>query len=1109
MMLADADARAEALDLRRHILAVAPAGSGKTGLLVQRMLVAYAQVDHPEQVVAITFTNKAAAEIRLRVLDALQAAVEEPPADGFARHTWTLARAALDHAEQHGWGLLQQPARIQALTIDGFNTAIAAELPLFSGLGGHTRISEDARGLTEAAVEALFDRALQAQAPAPLRNAASAWLRATGNRMDRLLAALCGLLERREQWIDLLFDGEPDARPLEHIHCAAQQALRQALGAADADALAQLAAAAQAASGHPALAATAGLRAWPATRGDAFAACNALANLLVTGQGTARKPGGINKALGFAAKSPEKAALQALLAAHEDHPAVADAAQRLRQLPPPELPDALRQLRAHLQTLLHHLLAELRVTMGARGETDFTEIALAARAALRPEGGYGEALLKRDAQLRHLLVDEMQDTSEAQIRLLEQLTSGWQTGDGRSLFLVGDPQQSIYAFRKADVRLFQQLIDQRRLGGLPLHCLQLVTNFRADGEVVAWVNAALAPRFPTHPVRDDGEVAFSPSVAARPAIGGRVQLQGYARPEDAATAAVAAAEGALARGDTVAILARGRSHLGAVLRHLRQRGTAYSCVEIDALAALPAIRDLLACLRALWHPGDTLHWLLWLRAPWIGLSWADLVTLSAGKRDWPWPQRLAQAPDTLSTDGRQRLQRLREVLDASARDPAISEHLSLRVRTLFHALGGAAITPPGQQDDVRRCLALIDTHTEGGSLRDEAAFDRAVQALYAQPAAGRLQLMTIHRAKGLEFDTVILVGCARIPRAEARPLLHALDTPQGPLLIPAPPDALPEGDPWRRWFDYAQGRLRRSRESEALRLLYVALTRAKRDLLLFAEGEADDPHAGQLKLPSRSLGALLGQPFPCQGAAHDPGGDPPPPDLRSAPRATRLPAAYVPDADTLPRFRPREQRQLRPSETLLEGGSPAALDEDLYAQSVGTLYHQSMERIAEIGITAWQADPDRRAQSLRSALFRLGVSPQRVAPALARILDLVSRSLASPIGRAMLAPRAWAQSEYPLAGVEGERWVSAVLDRCFETADSLWVVDYKTTAHALPPEQHGSYVATARQRYAAQLARYVSLLAAHRPGKPVVGAFYFVEPDQLVDAEGRALTPPD
>ncbi|MGV2480132.1 UNVERIFIED_CONTAM: UvrD-helicase domain-containing protein, partial [Salmonella enterica subsp. enterica serovar Weltevreden] len=120
-----------------------------------------------------------------------------------------------------------------------------------------------------------------------------------------------------------------------------------------------------------------------------------------------------------------------------------------------------------------------------------------------------------DARIRHLLVDEMQDTSEGQLELLRQLTQDWQAGDGRSLFLVGDPQQSIYAFRKAEVRLFLELWESRRLGTLALTPLRLNANFRCDAALVGWFNAAFTRIFPPRADTERGIVPFSPSVALR------------------------------------------------------------------------------------------------------------------------------------------------------------------------------------------------------------------------------------------------------------------------------------------------------------------------------------------------------------------------------------------------------------------------------------------------------------------------------------------------------------------------------------------------------------------------------------------------------------------
>src|SRR5690606_13741606 len=98
--------------------------------------------------------------------------------------------------------------------------------------------------------------------------------------------------------------------------------------------------------------------------------------------------------------------------------------------------------------------AQLQVILGQTGQVDFTEVTQRALQALGSGDDPSELLLRMDARIRHLLIDEFQDTSQPQIDLLERLTAGWMQGDGRTLFLVGDPMQSIYRFRKAEVALF-------------------------------------------------------------------------------------------------------------------------------------------------------------------------------------------------------------------------------------------------------------------------------------------------------------------------------------------------------------------------------------------------------------------------------------------------------------------------------------------------------------------------------------------------------------------------------------------------------------------------------------------------------------------------------
>jgi ATP-dependent helicase/nuclease subunit A len=1123
--LSDARARAEALDLSQHVLAMAPAGSGKTGLLVGRLLRALAVVDEPEQVVAITFTNKAAAEIRHRAIGLLRQARENTaaPAEAHLAAAWEDARAVLARDAERDWQLLEQPERLRATTIDAFCAQIAAQLPLLSGLGGRVAIAEDAWPLYAEAVMRLVAELEDDGLSAEDRDALRVVLRLADNRIDRLLPALADLLQRREQWLPLAAGENPaSAGDDALLRRLVQDGLRAFDESLDAGLRTELADLLREGSGRAEpLAWAAFLRGWPAPEPANLALYRRLAEQLVTRDGTLRSARGINVRGGFGPGQPHTLRMKALLAGLEGGAQVEAATAHLLRLPDADYPAALQALRQALLRVMRRLAAHLIVVFGERGQTDFAQIAQAALAALRPDGDYGEALLSADRQIRHLLVDEMQDTSESQVALLKQLTLGWQPGDGRSLFLVGDPQQAIYAFRKAEVRLFLELWEQQALGDLPLHCVRLAANFRSRPAVVDWFNVAFQRIFPTQADAALGIVPFAPSVPQRAASDDSgVEIVSFAEDEDgrAAEQAAADAERLIAEG-SVAILGRTRSHLAPVIRALRARGLTPACQDIDPLATQPAVRDVVALARALWHPEDRLHWAVLLRAPFVGLGWADLVALSRGQIDVSWPQRLAtRAGDsTLSDDGRARVARLLDALARTAAQPSLRADLAERTEAVWYALNGPACLAPGELADVQAALQLLRAQARDGGIADVEALDRGLARLYAQPRAGQIQVMTVHKAKGLEFDHVLLLGLDRKPRAEDQPLWHLRHvgsaTEGGELLVPKPPDALAEDDPAHRLYGYVHREHVAAREHEALRLLYVAVTRARQTLRLYvcaardAEGAPRFDKGSFAQLLSEVIAPAIVVTGNLEASAATAAATARETQPPRAPRLSldqRLP--LDPEA-----YRPVETRTLRPSESVLnavEDKREAAYEaEDLEAQLIGTLYHQALERIAETGLEQWQAG-DRRPQIALAAGFqRLGLATARIPAAVARVGELVQRTLDSDDGRWLLAPKPWARNEYHLAGWTEGRWVAAVIDRCFEDEDgTLWIVDYKAAARPLPDEARAGYAQTMRLRYGEQLRSYARLMRALHPQARLRTALYLAETAQLVTLDEPAST---
>jgi len=187
----------------------------------------------------------------------------------------------------------------------------------------------------------------------------------------------------------------------------------------------------------------------------------------------------------------------------------------LLDMPPAAYSDGQWEALGAIVQLLPRAVAELKLVCAERGQADFTEIAQGVVRALGDPGEPTDLLLSLDVRIHHVLVDEFQDTSISQWELLDRLTAGWEPGDGRTVFAVGDPMQSIYRFREAQVGLFLRA-RHRGFGGVKLEPLTLSTNFRSWAGIVEWVNSAFARILPAQEDFAAGAVPYTPSTPHLP-----------------------------------------------------------------------------------------------------------------------------------------------------------------------------------------------------------------------------------------------------------------------------------------------------------------------------------------------------------------------------------------------------------------------------------------------------------------------------------------------------------------------------------------------------------------------------------------------------------------
>ena len=228
------------------------------------------------------------------------------------------------------------------------------------------------------------------------------------------------------------------------------------------------------------------------------------------------------------------------------------------------------------------------------------------------------------------------------------------------------------------------------------------------------------------------------------------------------------------------MLVRARTHLPSILRALRRAGLRYRAVDIDQLGDVAIVQDLLALTRALLHPADRVAWLAVLRAPWCGLTLADLHSLAGDSPDATIWDLLQDAPrlERLSPDGQRRLRRVVRVLETTLNERGA--RLRPWMQGCWVALGGpACATNPGETENALAFLDLLEELDEGGDT-DIDKLAAEVDQLFAAPdpeADDSLEVMTIHKAKGLEFDTVILPGLGRKPQSDGPQLLAWLERP--------------------------------------------------------------------------------------------------------------------------------------------------------------------------------------------------------------------------------------------------------------------------------------------------------------------------------------------
>lgn len=1112
-MISDLDARSQALDPQKSFIVQAPAGSGKTGLLVYRMLTLLATVEKPQQVLAITFTRKATAEMRERLLELMTFAEQGYHSDdAFEQQGIDLATSVLKQDQHYQWRLLDAPYQLQILTIDSFCAKLTGSMPWLSRLGDKPRTTDQADVHYAAAIEQLFSELLDERSP--ITPALQTVLLELDFNYNKARTLFSSMLAKRDQWLRHLLQGNlAELRP--QLESAWQEVVRSQVNAIsdllprntieELCLLAQYADANLVANGKSSVLGVfkeyINAEVLPVEQLSSEH-WRSLCHLLLS-KDNFRKTVTITQ--GFVAKSDETIRMKSLLGEFADDVALLNALNETKLLPASSFNEADWQQLLALESVLKVLAGFLQLRFRATGECDHSEVTQRANIALQDLANPTDLGLRMDAHLQHILVDEFQDTSHGQIELLKKLTDGWQNEkSNKTLFLVGDPMQSIYRFREADVSLFLQVTDNANTQLFPsvdIHALSLTENFRSSKSLVNWFNDTFECSFPRRNDVLSGAITYAQASCSKNDVQECCDYQFAYDKDQEAELVVAAVQSAIEslpdEKAQVAILVKTRSQLEYLLPGLKKADIPYSGIDIQPIAELQAVIDTLSLCKAISREDDRVAWLSLLRGPWCGLSLQEIKCLVGRQEFTVWQQLQSADASQLVRESVKRLERFTSIMRNALRQ---QQQISLAsiTRWAWLALGGQNTLFEASVDDIETVFNLIEKLERGGDLPSMKDLEKGLQGLYAQPklssagAAPKVVISTMHKSKGLQYHTVILPGLSNPSRSDDKEVLmwaEAQNDDGGSNLLIAP---FTEQSESSLHYDYLRHLDKRRSSNEAIRLMYVATTRAEKKLVLIARAKLDGK-TGDIKEPAKNtllstvweaLDAKFEPPQGAQVLEEEQG------DLSQT--LHRLDDHYVTTFPASIKWTIDQQLNSAPEvpeeETEYDWATPAAT-------AVGIILHDWLQyhqhEVLQINVSR------ELKQRWRVELMTLRVEHGQIDYALQRLIDAINNIQSYNEGHFLFKNYAEQDNEYSLSAYENGKVKHYRIDRTFiDENGTRWIVDYKSTPH-----DKGDVEAFAKEQVASrhrpQLEKYGALFQ-ELESRPIKLAVYFPLLKQLI-----------
>nr|BAW82254.1 ATP-dependent DNA helicase [Calyptogena nautilei symbiont] len=1024
--------RQQALDISQSFIVQAPAGSGKTELLTQRYLKLLSVSASPESVIAMTFTKKAVSELTTRVIESLKSAQGNRPNEPHKQITYDLAKV-LEKSKAFDWQLLNTPERLKISTIDSLSSLITSRYPSKNQLVPKQIIAQNwARN--DIYLQAAKQTLLAIDEP-EYQNSIESVLLYLDNNVNKFYRLITDMLAKRDQWLLKLY--QHGVLNIETLQLSSERVIIQHLLLLKNEADCYFDATffkLLKDNTKPELMQIQGV---PDATIESLEAWKNLCQLCLTTQGKWRTS--LNKNNGF---PPElKTQKQSIIKIFQDLSSQRQLKELLAGVE--QLPDidfSTNQINAlqDIAQVLKLAVVQLNILFDVNQMHDFIQVALDADQAL-DEHQVSDIALFLDTKVQHILIDEFQDTSATQFALLEKLLASWQIGDGKTLFLVGDPMQSIYLFRQSQVGLFLQ-VRARGIANIKPEFLQLSTNFRSSKSVVEGNNKIFSKIFPQHEDAYKGAIKYEYSQANsvdedENAI--NFYSFAYKRYDFEAQKVLEIIQNNPTK--EIVILVRNRSHLGDIVPVLKCANIEFEALKTAPLREDLFTRDLLSLTRALKHLGDKLAWLAILRAPWCGLLLEDLLVLSQQDGrvifDLIQDKKILQ---NLSKDGQSRMRNfvhaVRDIINQKSRF-SFTKALEFSINQLAPQSSLSV-----KQFMIKTQFLKIIYDCESAQQLDIETINQMLDELYAPSVDARIKLMTIHEAKGLEFELVVILGLGRTPQNNKPSIIHLQEFSNRSLLL-APIRAYTQLDD-SRTYTYLKHVESQKNKFETMRLLYVAMTRAKHEIHLL--GTLNQSNQASSNTFLKLLAPIFQHQFDKFTLSTIENNQPP---IR-APELVR----YV---------KPLEYDNLL-DESMEEMDFQLSVDSQ-YKSLLGTLLHQYYED----GLFS----PDRQSISVR--LVEFGVGNMDIDSYIDFIVNMLNLTKQDKHFSWLFKQRTSTKVEAEF--ISDKR--SVIIDRLFIDEDILWIIDFKTTRQA-NNESIAQFIQRQKIKHTQQLLSYKVVLSA-------------------------------